>query len=141
MGVEAVRHRVVVVPSDKVRILVTERRHGIMIMRVGGHSIMVMSMPDLGCEGDLPQRRIGRMDWHSLNFGPDVMRVIEHSACKGVGGMIDLEDVLELVEYDNRHLHRQRYAQRHAEHGDMPFGDCEILTDHDSSSRVWKWQL
>jgi hypothetical protein len=133
MRMEAVGHRIVVVPWDKVRMLVTVR-HSIVIMPMGGHSITVVCMPDVGCESDLPQqRRVGRVDRHSLNFGLEVVRMIEHSACKGVGGMIDLEDVLELVEYDNRHLHRQRHAQRHAEHGDVPFGDCKTLADHDSS--------
>ena len=62
-----------------------------------------------------------------------VVAVIEDRTGQRRRRMLDLENVLHPVEHDDRHLDRQRHAQSHAEHGDVPFGDCETLTDHNSS--------
>jgi hypothetical protein len=51
--------------------------------------------------------------------------------------MFDLERMLEAIEHGDRHLRRQRHAQPHAEHGDVAFGDCKPLADHNSS----RWRI
>jgi len=70
-----------------------------------------------------------------------VMGMVEHGPGEPVGRMLDLEGVLEAVEDGDRHLRRQRHAQPHAEQGDVAFGDCKPLTDHNSSrGRVWNFR-
>ena len=110
------------------------RGHCLVVMRVRRH-VVIVRVRDIGREGDLVNgtdfimRMIGRV----LNFNLQVMAVIEHGARERRRRMVDLEDVLHPVEHDDRHLDGQRHAQPHAEHGDVPFGDCESLADHDSS--------
>jgi len=69
--------------------------------------------------------------------------IVKHNVTRqGVGRMLDVEGVLELVHQDNGHLARQREAERHAEHGDAPFRDSKPLADHNSSRPlIWNRRL
>ena len=143
MRMEPLGRRIVVMSVGEVLGLMRER-WGVVIMRVRGHCLVVLRVRrhvvivrvrDIGRERDLVNETgfIMRMIGHVLNFNLQVMAVIEDRARERGRSMVDLEDVLHPVEHDDRHLDGQRHAQPHAEPGDVPFGDCESLADHDSS--------
>ena len=110
----------------------------IVIMPVGmiGHrlNVVVVITMDDGQMMVVVVALIRRM----LHINVQVMAVIEDRTRERGRRMIDLEGVFHAIQHDDRHLCRQRHAERHAEHGDAALGDCKPLADHDSSrSRVW----
>jgi hypothetical protein len=137
-AVVVMRDRSVIVTLGEAIMRVEPRGRRLVIMRM--RDIMIVRVPDIGRKGDLMDARsrtrlVMRMIGHVLDFDLQMVTVIEHRPRKRRWSMIDLEDVLHPIEHDDRHLNRQRHAQSHAEHGDMAFGDCEALTDHNSSRR------
>jgi hypothetical protein len=142
-AVMMMRDRAVIVPLGQPivrmepvgrRIVIVRVLRRIVVMRVRRY-VVIVRMPGIGRERRLMHKRgfVVRMIGHMRDFDLQVMAMVEDRARKRRRSMFDLEDMLHPVEHDDRHLDRQRHAQPHAKHGDVPFGDCESLADHDSS--------
>jgi hypothetical protein len=137
VGVKARRGGVVIVAMRSVGSMVMPVRMlrcGIVVMRVSD----VRRKPHLMRMHRHETRVNGRAIVYVLNIDLKMVTVIEYGAGKGGRRVLDLEDVFQAIQDDDRHLDGQRHAQPHAEQGDVPLGDCKPLADHDSSrSPVW----